>query len=222
AAACADLLNERPDDDSVRYLYASALANAGRANDAIEEFSRLVANNADNTAALFAVADLFGRTGRYLESAKCYDKLINLYPKNCIAHLQKAMMLVKVGDIPSSVEAFESAVLVDPKNPSLLLGLAFMQMLCGRPAEALAQLEKAERAGATDPDLFYCRGLICLQQSRFDLAVAAAEKILENHPDHGPAWHLKGRALEAAGHLREALVCFTKVVELDTDPNEEA
>ena len=55
-------------------------------------------------------------------------------------------MLVKVGDIPSSVEAFESAVQVDPKNPSLLLGLAFMQMLCGRPAEALAQLEKAERA----------------------------------------------------------------------------
>ena len=175
------------------------------------------ADNADNTAALFAVADLFGRAGKYLESAKCYDKLIGLYPKNSLAHLQKAMMLVKVGNIPSSVEAFESALLVDPKNPYLLSGLAFMQMLCGRPAEALAQLEKAERAGAADPDLFYCRGLICLQQSRFDLAVTAAEKILENHPDHAPAWHLKGRALEAAGHLREAVACFTKVMEFDAD-----
>ena len=169
-----------------------------------------------------AVSKWFDRKERKMESEKCYDKRISLSPKNCIAHLQKAMMLVKVGDIPSSVEAVESAVLVDPKNPSLLLGLAFMQMLCGRPAEALAQLEKAERAGATDPDLFYCRGLICLQQSRFDLAVAAAEKILENHPDHGPAWHLKGRALEAEGHLREALVCFTTVVALVTDLNQES
>jgi len=91
----------------------------------------------------------------------------------------------------------------------------------------LTIFDRAESAGCTDPDLNYCRGLIYLQQSRFDQVEKAVKHILTKDPENIPALHLKAKALDSIGELREAVECYNKIMELSAvkeenkDPAEE-
>jgi tetratricopeptide (TPR) repeat protein len=100
-----------------------------------------------------------------------------------------------------------------------------MQLVTGHPVEALSAFDRAESAGCTDPDVKYCRGLIYFQQSRFDMAEKSADFILKNTPDHIPALHLKAKALDSVGRLKEAVDCYNTILKLtdsEYDTNQQA
>jgi hypothetical protein len=78
-----------------------------------------------------------------------------------------------------------------------------------------------KRENAVELNLLYCRCPNNPQQSMFDLTVAAEGKILENHSDFVPGWHVEKHALEERNYFHDEIECFTKMMELDTSMNED-
>lgn len=212
--ACAKMLALRPNDQAIRSMYASSLANIGKTDEALKQYADLTLKDPQNIAALFGYADMLSRMGKYPEAIRAFDKLIAIYPKNSLLYIEKALTSIKIGEPKDIVSDMTTAARIDPKNPYVLSGLGFMQMVTGHPTEALAAFDKAEAAGCTDPDLNYCRGIIYLQQRRFDLAEKAADHILKTDKDHLPAMHLKARSLESVGKLTEAIEYYNEIVKL--------
>lgn len=89
----------------------------------------------------------------------------------------------------------------------------------GRPADALALLD---RAVAEDPRLAGAqqnRSLALLALGRADEALAAAEAATQLDPDLGEAWLTKGALLARAGRVADALPSFRRAAELrPSDP----
>lgn len=215
AVICAGILVDRPKDVMVRLTYANALANAGNSEEALKEYAEVVQSDSGNAAALFSYADLLCRMGEYANAISIFDKLIQLYPRNSLAYVQKALASVRIGE-PSAIAAnLREASMADPRNSYMLSAVAYMHTVTGHPNEALSFFDKAESAGCHDPDLNCCRALIYISQNRFDLAEKAADAVLQKYPDYLPAWHLKAKALDALGNIREAVACYNKVLELE-------
>ncbi|PAV09147.1 tetratricopeptide repeat protein [Methanocorpusculum parvum] len=214
AEACAKMLALRPNDQNIRSMYAASLANIGKTEEALKQYAELTLKDPENTAALFGYAEMLSRMGKYPEAIRYFDKLIGKYPRNSLLHLEKALASIKIGEPKDITSDMTTAAQTDPKNPYVLSGLGFMQMVTGHPTEALAAFDKAEAAGCKDPDLNFCRGIIYLQQSRFDMAEKAADHILKTDQDHLPAMHLKARSLESVGRLKEAVGYYDRIVEL--------
>ncbi len=214
AEAFAEMLTLRPHDLSIRFLYASSLATIGKTEEALNQYAELTLKDPENTAALFGYAEMLSRMGKYPEAVIHFDKLIGKYPRNSLLHIEKALASIKIGEPADIVSEMAAAGQADQKNPYVLSGLGFMQMVTGHPIEALAAFDKAETAGCKDPDLNFCRGIIYLQQNRFDMAEKAADHILKNDPEHIPAMHLKARSLESVGRLKEAVGYYDRIVKL--------
>lgn len=220
AASCNEILAEHPDDLALRYMYASTLAYSGDSESAVKEYASVVKGDMNNSSALFGYADVLMRLGKYPESIKVLNKVIELYPKNTAAYLEKSLATVKIGEPRECVESFVQTSSANPRNPYVLTGLGFMQMATGHPTDALASFDKATAVGCSDPDVDYCRGLVYLEQKRFDLADKSADAVLKRFPQNVSAWHLKAKALDGSGNIKDALYCFNKIIEITSEPKE--
>ena len=94
---------------------------------------------------------------------------------------------------------FERAV-ADP-----FLAAATRLFESGRPGDALAELDRAERASPEDPRVPFRRAEILEAQGRLDEAIYAYRRAVHLDPHQTATLLALGRAHRAAGHRREAL-----------------
>ncbi len=118
---------------------------------AVHAYKQAIAAAPENLGALEHLADLYWRTGDWPNASKTYKTLLARQPRNCAAHWRLAEALDESGESPqagldevnTALAQCASLVQARAERARLLLRL-------GRPAEALPDLEIAERAAPNE------------------------------------------------------------------------
>lgn len=95
----------------------------------------------------------------------------------------KGVAAYNKGDNAGAAQAFEAAVQKAPDLPEVRVNLALAYMRLNRPADAVAQLEKAAALGPNDARIQFQLGGAYVEMQALDKAVAAFESGLARQPD---------------------------------------
>jgi tetratricopeptide (TPR) repeat protein len=94
-----EILDQNPTDAFARYGLAMEYSNSGQVEDALREFSALLAANPDYTAGYFMAAQMLARTGQAEEARKMLRDGIAAAQRTKNQHAQSEMegMLAELG-----------------------------------------------------------------------------------------------------------------------------
>jgi tetratricopeptide (TPR) repeat protein len=97
-------------------------------------------------------------------------------------------------------------------GPHLIL--AQQSLRAGRPAEAIAPLQRAALSDPANAAVQHDLGLACLEAGRLAEAVAALRQAVAINPRYTDAFFRLGIALEKAGQAREAIAAYDRATTL--------
>jgi len=131
------------------------------------------------------------------------------------------------GKYQDALDAFNKAIEIDPTDANAWRGKGLALVDLGRCQEALDALDKAVELNLDDIDTLAHRGdaLDCV--GRHQEAVAIAEEVIDMcdelialNPNDFIAWHVKGWKLYSLEKYDEAIIAYSKALELDnTNPH---
>jgi YaiO family outer membrane protein len=127
---------------------ATALANQGLFDAALDAFRRIAAANPRNYEARIWIARLHGWMGHPELAAPVYRSVMLEDPSNLDAIVGAGMTLVALGETDEGIELLERAESMRPQNAEVLGGLGRAHTLAGHTTRALLY---AERAASVDP-----------------------------------------------------------------------
>jgi tetratricopeptide (TPR) repeat protein len=98
-----------------------------------------------------------------------------------------------------------------------LFGQAVALHLEGKAEEALAEIERALKAGEQQPEVYAAAGYLYYERKQFPEAAAAYRKLVELQPDSATGWFNLAASLQALEKWEEAASMFERT--LAADPN---
>lgn len=159
---CEAALALSPQDPSLLWLRAGLLLQAGRQEEALDEFNRLCVEYPDlpglpRDERGFARlrASLAFREERWKEAAEAAIGLLKAEPKDAPLRAIAAESLRALGQTERARSHFERAIEADPNSPDLRLGLALTLWELGDYAGARNAASRASRLGASDDEVGY-------------------------------------------------------------------
>ncbi len=167
--------------------HAAMLRRAGRPAAALPIAEHAVRSSPSSAKAwtdLATTAHAAGAGERAIAAAK---RALSMQPDSATAWEVLGKAAREGEDLAVADEAFRKAVELAPGSVPARLGLASVQRMSGRADLAVASLEEAERQCGVRPDLADALAGALLDAGRTDDAIALAERVARDHPDHVPA-----------------------------------
>lgn len=196
--------------DRVLVGQATALAEAGRVDQALGLLAGITARADAPWQAVSAHADLLKQTGRLVESADLYRRLTDLRPQSVPARHNLASTL---GDMGRAVEAeawCRRAMALGGDAPETWLVLARALQAQDRFDEAEAAYRQAlARRPAYGDVLRDLSQLIWMRTADADVATAVLDPAIEAMPGDVGLRQIKARLLEYAGRGEAAYLTLT-------------
>jgi predicted TPR repeat methyltransferase len=118
----------------------------------------------------------------------------------------------EAGDLARAEALFVESLRHVPGRPSTLANLALVHQRLGRPAEALAAVERAIEAAPEDTAAWFHRGQLLQQLERPLEALPAYERVVALDASHAAAWQQRGSLLKDMGRAAEAAGCFRQAL----------
>ena len=173
-----------PDDSSIKYLYAIALAAKGdtaAAQQIIKQQSK--ENESASTYAFMAQANVAKTSGKLSEASTAASKAISLdakhpYPYNLLGQIEAARQ-----NYANALTNFQTAVRHSPKFAAAWSNLGAAQLLQGDPATAEASFSTAIKLSAN-----YCaprigRATVLVNSGYLESAITDLETCIKTEPD---------------------------------------
>jgi tetratricopeptide (TPR) repeat protein len=139
--------------DSLAPELATQLTWAGRYDEALDEFRRILALHPDRPEIWRTRALAEAWAGHTEEALASYREILRLRPGEPGARLGEARMLSWMGRSGESLRRYQDLAREDPGFVDAWLGMAQVHDWSGRPDLALADLEQGRREGIGSPEL---------------------------------------------------------------------
>jgi tetratricopeptide (TPR) repeat protein len=191
-------LDLRPDVDNVRLSLAEIQVVLGRFADARENFESLRQRQPTNPSVLFGLARAQAGLGRKEEAVELLDQVIADDKNDWKALVERGWLLVQLDRPEEGVRDLLRAESLAPPDLPLLKHLADGLRLCGKPDEAKAYREKADRL-----------------QEEFQQAGQLGDLIREKSPDDPALRHELACILLRLGKRNDALHWFQTALQKD-------
>lgn len=218
----------RHDDAQVRFNLAVVLEDAGRLDEALAEYGRLLTTTPDDYAARHNRAGLLARRLRLTEAAADYRELVQRHPAKTLPWQNLADIEISQGHYDAALQRLDEVVHREPGNARAVLSQAIAAAAAGDfeagkaafarlqtldPAAWQAALERINgrwgQASAPEPRLIHLvrqhEHLAACDWSRWPLYCLVFQTFCQ-HPDQGELASLAFRAvaapLDAAAQLQ--------------------
>jgi predicted Zn-dependent protease len=204
--------------DDTRLAGARALLAVDRAQAAMEQVHRVLAEDPADADAWCLLAMCHRRTGDIDNALRAAQRGVTLRPDSEWAHRVHAEMLRKSGRYPAAVEAARGAVRLAPQEWRAHVTLVHTLLDAGGPAVAQAR-EPVARALELAPDVadsHVLAGRVHARLDEPDEARACWQRALALDPDHTAAQTLLARDDLARGRTSAGVAGLRTV--LRTDP----
>ncbi|GHT84880.1 hypothetical protein FACS1894137_08470 [Spirochaetia bacterium] len=137
------LESEAAASSDIRLLKASVLSSAGRTGDARGIVEEIIADDPDNTEALYVLSTLEGAGGKEREQKAILERLIKIDPNHVEALSTLGEISLRGKSLQPAAAYFDKVLALKPNNGDALLGRAGVYRYQRKPKEAEALLNKA-------------------------------------------------------------------------------
>ena len=181
-------------DSESHFLLGSFAAQAGRWDEAVEQYLAAVAIDPGYLEAHLNLADAAIKAGRPELAQEHLRAVLTLQPDNAQAWNVLGLLLDKQGESQSALEHFDQAVQLAPADPRTHLNRALALIHLARLDEAQAELEEALRLDPAYAKAHFNLGLLLRKRGRETDGLAHLRRAIEIEPGYAEA----RAALEAA------------------------
>ncbi len=206
-----------PNDASIQYNLAKALADFGSHKESIPHHKKAVELAPNNPDGWLNYGKTSSNLGRYEEALAWYDKALSLKPDYLEAKLNKGATLKELKQYGAAIEFAEQVLAINPN-------LAEAWSNKGTALNALKQYDEAivhyDKALSLKPDYAEAwsnKGTALNALKQYDEAIVHYDKALSLKHDHVETWSNKGAALNALKQYDEAIVHYDKALSLSPD-----
>ncbi|MFI5363586.1 MAG: tetratricopeptide repeat protein [Elusimicrobiota bacterium] len=193
----ASLFGRPPVTDSARLRYNRALLaqQAGRFDEAAQEYRRALELNPRSVEALVNLAEVDRSLGRQPERLDLLRRAVAVAPRSSVAYEALGTALEDAGRLTEASEAYRKAEGTDSRRASPRLRYASLLARAGRFEEALKHAEIAVELDAQSVSARYAQGRIAQELGRLDEAAAAFREVVRLDPQNGLGWANLGACL---------------------------
>ncbi len=217
---CSDIVAEDPNMWEANIILAEAFLTGGEYRKAIAAAEKVLQKDKSSTDAMSIIGHALSLLGEY-EKAK--DVLLDLFRTSPYdIDLQSKYQQAVEKEIEKEISVISAKIEQDPWKSGLNLDLAKLLYRKGDLESALKALQVAVKDASKSSYCYSLMGLIYQEQSRFDLAQAQFEKILEfkNAEEFEMEKTIKankGNCFEAQGRITEAVSMYEAVMSSEVD-----
>jgi len=209
-----------PNDASIQYNLAKALADSGNDKDALSHHKKAVALAPNNPEAWLSYGKSSSNLGRYEDALVLYGNALSLKPDYAEAALNKGATLRELKRYEEAITFAELALEI---NPNLFeawsnKGVALKELK--RYDDAIAHYDKALLLKSDYHEAWLNKGGILHELKRYDDAIAHYDKALLLKPDYHEAWLNKGNVLNELKRYDDAIAHYDKALLLKPDYHE--
>jgi YaiO family outer membrane protein len=204
---------------------ARALVRAGRLDEAVEAYTRLLEAHPNDLEARKERARVLGWLHRDQDALPDYDRVLQVTPRDTDAAVARARTLARLDRVDEAELALRGAIATHPRgaDPHLALGALLLQR--GQAEEATAAFTRARALAPGDP-----APLVGLARARATAgdsagaatarneALAAFDRLIVRDPEDRDARVGRAQLLAATGRDAEALADYDRV--LATSPRD--
>jgi tetratricopeptide (TPR) repeat protein len=191
-AAYEKVIRANPDDYVAWFKRGITLENLQQFEAALEAYDRVLTLQPDDYLAWFKRGKVCENLCRFESALTCYEKVVQLKPENYWAWHDRGKVLENLHRFEESVKAYGRAVQIKPN----------FQLAVESRKRLLSQLKQVD-------------ALYDLQH--YDEAIASCDQAIEQNPDDGLAWLMRGMALENQQNYEQAIVAYDRVVQIQPE-----
>jgi len=201
---------------------AQALRSADRLPEALRAWDQALELEADNPHNFVGRGDALRLLEQFEDALASYDEALELAPQNALALRGKAAALDAIGLYEQAIERWRQALDIDPGAELALEGLRKAEeslrgtQLERRDDQSLVQWQnRQDPPGRARARANYNLGRNLIQQGRFQEAVVALRRAVEEDGEWSPPLMLLGLAHAKDRHYRQAVIAFEEVLRRD-------
>ncbi|MEV0006206.1 tetratricopeptide repeat protein [Micromonospora sp. NPDC050980] len=191
---------------------AQVLAALGRLDEALADFTAVIADDPNHPEYHFDRANLLHRLGRDEEALEGYAEAIRLSPPFPEAHYNRADVLAGIGDLEAALHDLCYVLELEPGNVDALVNRAGLYATLDDAAALRADLDAGLAIEGANPHLLCLLGQLQAEEGRAAEAERSYRRALEVDQGATAAWSGlaalafdAGDTLAAVGHLDRAL-----------------
>jgi protein O-GlcNAc transferase len=206
-----------PDDASIQYNLAKALADSGNDKDAVAHHKKAVVLAPNNPDVWLSYGKTASNLGHYDDALVWYNKALSLKPDYAEAALNIGATLKELKRYEEAITFAEQALVMSPNLAEAWLnkGVALKELKYFD--EAIAHYDKALSLNSDYYEAWTNKGSSLHELKNFDEAIAHYDKALSLNSDYYEAWTNKGVTLQILKRYEEAIAHYDKALSIKID-----
>ena len=208
------------------------LLAAGRYQEAIECFEKVIRLDHDFADAWRNMGYCFDISKRYHEAAKCFDKAIKLYKsseysdkndsKILDALYKQGLSLSKANRFEESIKCFDKAIEIEPDFADTWRNMGFAYSKLDKFDKAIECFDKAIEINPRFVHAWNSKGYYLVHYKEkhdykidYKDIIECFDKAIETDPNFAYSWLNKGYVLYSSKDYDKAIECFDKATSID-------
>jgi tetratricopeptide (TPR) repeat protein len=213
SAIVADL----PSSVRAHFNYATALQEAGRADEAAVEFAYTLRLNPTSAKAHVNLAALLMGQGQLDDAKTHFEKALQIEPGNAEYHSGYAYLLEQIGRDDEAAKECETSVRLAPKSAQAHYGYAAFLEKHGKLDDAIAHYGEALRADSRLVDAHIDLGSALLEQGDLPGAKEHFQTASSLNPKLAQPHNYLGKISMREGNFSQAVLQFEQALRLHPD-----
>jgi predicted O-linked N-acetylglucosamine transferase (SPINDLY family) len=206
-----------PNDASIQYNLAKALADSGNDKDALIHHKKAVALAPNNPEAWLNYGKTASNLHRYEDALAWYGNALSLKPDYAEASLNKGATLKELKRYEEAVAFAEQALTINPNLAEAWLNKGVALKELRKYEEAIVHYDKALTLKPDYAESWSNKGVTLHELKKYEEAIVHYDKALTLKPDYAESWSNKGVTLHELKKYEEAIVHYDKALTLKPD-----
>ena len=208
-------LDTNPNRAGAHFLYASALANSKRYDEAIPEYQKAIQMEPKALLSYMQLANVYQVQGKMDDAIGTYQKALAVAPDNSAVLGALGNAYLSKGDVKAAQQAFEKANNLSPHDPLLQNNLAWVYAMQGQNLDvALTLAQQAKQTAPNLPQINDTLGWIQYKKGNYLIAVGLLNEVVQKLPQNPEYRYHLGMALSGAGQKDRAKEELKKALQL--------
>ncbi len=207
----------QPDDPVVRNNLGLELANAGRLQEAMEQYQQALRLNPDSIEAYYNLGIALANGGHTQEAIANFQQALQRKPNGPSIHNNLGLALYEAGQIQQAVDHYQEALRLKPDYPEAYNNLGVALLNAGQTQESIKRFRHALRIQPDYAEAHVNLGLALYNSGQSQEAIEHYQQGLRLKPDYPEAHNNLAMALVHAGRMQEAIEHLEQALRLKPD-----
>lgn len=209
------ILQRRPDEETVAANLASVLVRVGRLDEGLSRYRELTSRNNQQPELWFNFANALQRAGKVAEAKQTFERTLEIAPNFFPAALNLANLIRDSGDSEAAVAMYRRAIAMNPQHPKPRINLAKLLRSQKNFEETREVVDGGLCEDEVSGDLLYERAILGYETGDSEAAFAAAQHLLTIRPKYGNAYTLIGLIEYERGNVESAVLWWNELAKLE-------